>query len=136
MISLNNLKSSSNKNKKRVGRGGKRGTYSGRGLKGQRARSGGRSGLKRLALKPLMSQTHKLKGFKSIKNKPETVNLSVIQKYYNDGEVVSPKTLHKKGLIRTARYGVKILGLGKLTKKVTIKDCKTSKKVDEVINKL
>ncbi len=136
MITLHNLKSAPKKEKKRVGRGGKRGTYSGRGIKGQRARSGGRRGLKRLALKPLMTQTHKLKGFKSIHKKPEIVNLRQIQKYFEDGDIVSPKTLTKKGLIKTARYGVKILGIGKLTKKVKIKDCQMSKKVEEIISKL
>jgi len=128
-LKLNNLKSSKTKNRKRVGRGGKRGTYSGRGLKGQRARSGGKAGLKRLGLKPLMTQTHKLRGFNSMQTKPAVVNISVINSYYKDGEVVSPKSLLKKGLIKTAKHGVKILGQGKLNKKLAFKNCTMSESV-------
>lgn len=125
-IKLHNLSSSKGKTKKRIGRGGKRGTYSGRGLKGQRSRSGGKAGLKRLGLKPLMTQTHKLRGQKSIHLKPEIVNISTINKYYEDGETVSPKTLRAKKIIKTTQHGVKILGGGKLSKKVKLEDCAVS----------
>lgn len=125
-LTLHNLTSTKHKTKKRIGRGGKRGTYSGRGLKGQRSRSGGKAGLKRLGLKPLMTQTHKLRGKKSIHAKPEIVNISTINKYYNDGETVSPKTLRAKSLIKTTFYGVKVLGNGKLVKKVKLENCDVS----------
>ncbi len=128
-IKLHNLKSNSSSTKKRIGRGGKRGTYSGRGLKGQRSRSGGKRGLKRLGLKPLMTQTHKLRGFKSPHAKPETVNLKDLQKFFKDGEIVSPGTLLKRGLIKTRRNGVKILGMGKLTHKLTVVGCSVSESV-------
>ncbi len=130
-IELHNLKPHVSGSKKRVGRGGKRGTYSGRGLKGQRARSGGRRGLKRLGLKPLMTQTHKLRGFKSPHPKPETVNLKDLQKHFKDGDVVTPGILLKKGLIKTTSKGVKILGVGKLTHKITAKGCSLSKTASE-----
>ena len=133
-LKLNNLKSSKTKIRKRVGRGGKRGTYSGRGLKGQRSRSGGKAGLKRLGLRPLMTQTHKLRGFNSMQTKPAIVNISVLNGYYKDGAVVSPKSLLKMGLIKTTRYGVKILGKGKLSKKVTVKGCSMSKSVAKTVN--
>lgn len=130
-LTLHNLSSTKGKTKKRVGRGGKRGTYSGRGLKGQRSRSGGKAGLKRLGLKPLMTQTHKLRGQKSIHPKPEIVNISTINKYYNDGETVSPKTLKAKNLIKTTYYGVKVLAGGKLAKKVKLENCAVSAKAAE-----
>jgi len=50
------------KSKKRIGRGGKRGTYSGRGMKGQKARSGHKI---RPAIRDLMQRTPKLKGVKN-----------------------------------------------------------------------
>jgi len=115
--------------KQRVGRAGKRGTYSGRGLKGQRSRSGGKSGLKRLGLKALVNQTHKLGGFKSPHARPEIVNLKDINSNFKDGDMVTPAKMAKLGLIRTTSKGVKILGVGKLTKKVTVKNCTMSKTV-------
>lgn len=132
-LSLHNLRSGTkHKFRKRVGRGGKRGTYSGRGLKGQRARSGGKSGLKRLGLKPLMTQTHKLRGFKSNRPKPEVVNLHTLDKYFKDGELVTPQKLLKLGIIKTTKNGVKILGQGELKKELTIKGCLMSKKVEAI----
>lgn len=132
-VTLHNLTASPKKSRKRIGRGGKRGTYSGRGMKGQRARSGGKSGLKRLGMKPLMTQTHKLRGFKSLNTKPAAVNLSTLNQHFDDGSVVTPKALLHKGLIKTTRYGVKILGRGELTKKITIEDCALSKGAAEKI---
>ncbi len=131
-LTLHNLKPKIKpKARKRIGRGGKRGTYSGRGQKGQRSRSGGKAGLKRLGLKPLMTQTHKLRGFKSIKKKPEIVNLKDLEKKFKDNDIITPRALIKAGLISTAKNGVKILGTGKLTKKITIKDCEMSKSVEK-----
>lgn len=51
-----------NKSKKRIGRGGKRGTYSGRGMKGQKARAGRKI---RPAIRDLMQRTPKLRGVKN-----------------------------------------------------------------------
>lgn len=134
-VELHNLKPAhKSKSRKRVGRGGKRGTYSGRGMKGQRSRSGGRSGLKRLGLKTLMTQTHKLRGFKSPHARVATVNLSDLEKNYKDGQIVTPLTLKKKGMIATTQHGVKILGGGKLTKKLTVKNCQVSKTAAEKLN--
>jgi len=55
-----------NKSKKRVGRGGKRGTYSGRGLKGQKSRAGRKI---RPAIRDLMQRTPKLRGVKNTASK-------------------------------------------------------------------
>lgn len=126
-----------NKRKKRVGRGGKRGTYSGRGIKGQKARAGRR-------LKPfireLIKRYPKLRGtkFKSWKQKPTIVNIEVLEEKFNNLEIVSPKSLLEKNIIRKIKGRlpeVKILGQGKINKKLTIKDCKISEGAKEKIEK-
>ena len=126
-----------NKAKKRVGRGGKKGTYSGRGQKGQKSRAG-----HKLApvIRELIKRYPKLRGykFKARKGASAVVNVNVLDKVFNDSETVSPKTLLKKQLIhkilgKTPK--VKILGKGKLSKKLIIKNCQVSKSAKEIIEK-
>ena len=50
----------------------------------------------------------------------DVINLDLISELYNDGEVVSLDTLRERGYIKGTSYGIKILGSGELTKKVTI----------------
>lgn len=108
---------------KRIGRGGKRGTYSGRGMKGQKARSGssvdplfegGRSSL--------VERLKKVRGFKSIHPKKSVFNLATLEKRFENGETVSAETLVGKGLIKESvvKNGIKILGNGDLTKKLVV----------------
>jgi len=116
------------KNKKRVGRGGKRGTYSGRGLKGQKSRAGAKI---RPALRDLIIRLPKKRGykFKSIRLKPAIVNLKDIENNFKEGEIVSPRTLLEKKLINRQKGKlpkVKILGQGKLTKKLKFENCEFS----------
>ncbi len=125
----------SRKKKKRVGRGGKRGTYSGRGLKGQKARSGGKSGLKRRGMRQLMETTHKLRGFKSHKAKPATINLKDLSKKFKDGDKVDPKVLLKNGLVDIIKDGVKVLSNGEIKIKLEVSGCAMSKKAKEAIEK-
>jgi large subunit ribosomal protein L15 len=103
------------KKRKRVGRGNAsgHGTYSSRGLKGQKSRSGV-SGLKRLGMKQVLLRTPKKRGFKSLKPKDQVVNLALINKHYKDNDTVDLKSLFKKKLIDTMKTGVKILGNGEL----------------------
>ncbi len=120
-LSLNNLSPAkgAQKRKKRVGRGNSsgKGNYSTRGIKGQRARSGGKGGLKRLGLRTVILATPKKKGFKSLKPKNQVVNLGVINKKFKEGEAVNPTTLAEKGLIKKATEPVKILSQGEFTLK-------------------
>ncbi|TAK04983.1 50S ribosomal protein L15 [Patescibacteria group bacterium] len=111
----------STKRKKRVGRGNAsgHGTYSTRGMKGQKARSGGRKGLKRLGMKRIVQAMPKLGGFRSRAVPPVEVRLTVIDRAYAAGETVSLKTLKKKGLIPYNARASKMLAPGKLTKKLT-----------------
>jgi large subunit ribosomal protein L15 len=121
-------KKGSKKPKKRIGRGlGSTGRYSGRGIKGQRSRSGGKSGLKLLGIRQIMLATPKNKGFKSSRIKPEVVNVSSLSVRFADGSKVNPKTLLKKGLVSHGDRGVKILGNGSVSIKLTVTDCAVSK---------
>ena len=122
-----------NKNKKRVGRGGKRGTFSGKGSKGQLARAGRKL---RPEIRDFVKKIPKKRGydFKSFRTKPQIVNLQDLDKKYNDGEIVTPETLIEKGLIVKVNNRIpeiKILGQGKLTKKLKVEGCKLSKSAEK-----
>lgn len=113
------------KKAKRVGRGGKRGTYSGRGIKGQKARAGAKI---RPAIRDLIIKLPKRRGlgFKKFRKEFVEINLEILNRYFQDNEVVSPKTLLKKGLIERS-FGkipeVKILGKGNLERKLIFRNC-------------
>ncbi len=123
-LSLSNLKlaKGSRKKRRRVGRGNAsgRGTYSGRGQKGQRSRSGGKSGLKMKGLRQFLKNKPKIGGFKSLGSKMAIININQLERCFEPGEVVDTKKLLTRNLIKTIKSGVKILGEGKLTKKLTV----------------
>jgi len=124
-----------NKDKKRVGRGGKRGTFSGKGAKGQLARAGRKL---RPELREIVKKIPKTRGydFKSFRIKPQIVNLEDLDKKFKDGEIVNPETLLEKGLIAKINNkmpAVKILGNGKLTKKIKAENCKMSASAKKVL---
>lgn len=121
MLTLHTLPSSGNKQRRRVGRGnGSRGTYSGRGMKGQRARSGGRRGLKLRGLKQTFLHVPKQHGFKSLAPHTQAVNLKALEAAFEDGATVNAESLLKKRCIAFANMPVKILGTGTLSKKLTV----------------
>lgn len=138
-LSLSNLKPARGSKRRgiRVGRGtsSAHGTYSGRGAKGQRARSGGKGGLKSFGLKGIIQGTPKLSGFKSLKPKLEVVNLKDLEKEFKDNDIITPAILKNKGLINDSKAGVKILGEGKLTKKLVIKTHKISESAKAMVEK-
>lgn len=112
------------KTAKRIGRGGKRGTYSGRGIKGLGARAGGKY---RPQERDDLKKIPKLRGyrFKSFRLKPAVVNIARLGMKFKEGDIISPATLLSAGMIR--RIGgktpaVKILGTGDLTKKFIFKN--------------
>jgi large subunit ribosomal protein L15 len=138
-LTLHTIKpfSGSKKKVKRVGRGlGSTGTYSGRGQKGQKARSGGKKGLKLLGMRRIIMSTPKLGGFKSPYPKMVAVNIKDLEKKFNDGERVTPKTLLEKGLVGKMKVEVKILGSGEMKKKLTIAGCAVSASAKEKIEKV
>ena len=113
------------KNTKRVGRGpgsgmGKTSTH---GEKGQKSRSGvSISAWLQGGQSPLYRRLPK-RGFKNTRfeTKYAVINLSDLDKYFNDGDVVTPEVLKEKGIIKKQLNGVKVLANGTLTKKLTVK---------------
>ena len=108
---------------KRKGRGHATGNgkTAGRGHKGQKARSGGgtRIGFEGGQM-PLARRIPK-RGFNNIFAKPlEAVNVSALDKF-EDGAVVDAQMLLHAGVLSKCEYGVKILGNGEITKKLTVK---------------
>lgn len=125
------------KPKKRVGRGGKKGTYSGRGQKGQKSRAGRKM---KPVVRELIKKYPKLRGyrFNPVKTKPATVNLILLEKNFKDKEKVTPMILVSKKIIRKIKGkapAVKILGAGELTKALIIENCNVSKSALEKIKK-
>jgi len=130
------------KKPKRVGRGGKRGTYAGRGIKGQKSRAGRR--LKPI-IREIIKKYPKLRGYKfksKIKNQKSKiviVNLEALEKKFKTGEIISPRILLERKIIRKIKgriSGVKILGKGEITKKLIIEGCEISKSAKEKIEKV
>jgi large subunit ribosomal protein L15 len=126
-----------NRTKKRIGRGGKKGTTSGKGTKGQSSRAG-----RKMVpiIREFIKKYPKLRGYRAIRieNYFAIVNLEVLEKNTKDGETINPENLLKKGLISKMKGKtpkVKLLGTGNLTKKLFIENCKTSKSAKEAIEK-
>ncbi|MHB1653512.1 MAG: 50S ribosomal protein L15 [Desulfitobacteriaceae bacterium] len=114
---------------KRLGRGTGSGTgkTSGKGHKGQKARSGGgvRPGFEG-GQQPLYRRMPK-RGFTNIFKKEYTViNIGELEDRFESGTEVNIETLYQTGLIKAVKYGVKILGTGELTKALTVKVDKVS----------
>src|ERR1700709_307049 len=117
--------------RKRVGRGmgSGKGRYSGRGIKGQKSRAGShmmRAGFEGGQM-PLAMRLPKLRGNTSKDAMPvgpfrtytQPVNIRDLDRF-EVGEEVTPESLKAKGLIRSVRKDVKLLGVGELTKKLSI----------------
>ncbi len=139
-LAINTIKpaAKSKSKRKRIGRGNASGTgtYSGKGLKGQKSRSGV-SNLKRLGMKQVLLRTPKKRGFKSLKPKDLIVNISDINKNFSDKDLINPKSLRQKGLINQSGLPVKILGLGELKlKALKFTDVKVSESAKKQIEKM
>ncbi|MGE5690582.1 MAG: 50S ribosomal protein L15 [Pseudomonadota bacterium] len=132
-LDLSNLKpAQARKDRKRVGRGlgSGKGRYSGRGLKGQKSRSGSkkmRAGFEGGQM-PLYMRIGKLRGSTSKDAMPivpfmtrtQPVNLKALEERFEAGAEVTPETLKARRLIRSTRVDVKVLGVGDLTKALTV----------------
>jgi large subunit ribosomal protein L15 len=131
--------------RKRVGRGlgSGKGRYSGRGIKGQKSRSGShkmRAGFEGGQM-PVYMRVGKLRGANKRKSMPigphrtETVpvNLRDLERVFADGAEVNLEALVDKGLIKNTRIDVKILGHGELKKKLTVTAHAFSKSAGEKI---
>jgi large subunit ribosomal protein L15 len=132
-LDLSNLKpAQARRDRKRVGRGmgSGKGRYSGRGLKGQKARSGSnkmRAGFEGGQM-PVYMRLGKQRGNTSADAMPVgpfrtqtvPVNLRDLEGRFDDGAEVTPDALVAAGLLKNTRVDVKILGEGELTKKLTV----------------
>jgi large subunit ribosomal protein L15 len=118
--------------RKRIGRGmgSGKGRYAGRGIKGQKARSGShkmRAGFEGGQM-PLYMRLGKQPGNTSkdampigpFRTRTQGVNVRDLERVFDAGSEVTPEALKEKRLIRTTRIDVKILGQGELTKKLTV----------------
>jgi large subunit ribosomal protein L15 len=131
-LNLSNLKpAQSRKDRKRIGRGlgSGKGRYSGRGIKGQKSRSGShkmRAGFEGGQM-PVYMRMGKQRGSTSKDAMPigpfrtysQPVNVAALERF-DAGTEVTPELLKQAGLIRTMRQDVKILGKGDLTSKLTV----------------
>ena len=116
------------------GIGSGNGKTAGKGHKGQNARSGGGVALGfEGGQMPLWRRLPK-RGFKNV-NRVEyaVVNVSDLNKF-DEGTVVTPALLKEAGLVGREFHGVKVLGAGKLEKKLTVQAAKFSKSAEEAIN--
>jgi len=125
----------STKKRSRIGRGGKRGTYAGRGMKGQKARAGTRK--MKPAIEEVIKKYPKLRGYKfSPLSEVYVVNVAALSKVFESGEEVTPKTMKEKGLVgKGKKTKVKILGEGDIDKPLKIKGCSLSRNAREKIEK-
>lgn len=125
MIGLHTLKPLLKK-RKRVGRGGKLGGTAGKGHKGQKARSGGyvRIGYEGGQM-PLYRRLPK-RGFNNADFQVETkvVNISDLERVFEAGAAIDTQALVEKGLVKVPKgiknVAIKVLGKGKLSKKLTV----------------
>ena len=129
-VNLSSLKpAAARKDRKRIGRGlgSGKGRYSGRGIKGQKARTGSnkmRPGFEGGQM-PIYMRLGKQRGPYSAdampmgphRTKVQAINIRDLERF--DGEV-TPDTLKEAGIIRSTRVDVKILGQGELTKKLSV----------------
>jgi large subunit ribosomal protein L15 len=132
-LNLSNLRpAQARQDRKRVGRGlgSGKGRYSGRGIKGQKARSGShkmQAGFEG-GQTPLEMRLPKMRGNTSKDAMPigpfrtysQPVNVRELDRRFDAGAEVTPESLRAAGLIAKLRVDVKILGEGELTKKLTV----------------
>jgi large subunit ribosomal protein L15 len=132
-LNLSNLKpAQARKARKRVGRGlgSGKGRYSGRGIKGQKSRSGShkmRPGFEG-GQNPIYMRLGKLRGPYSADAMPvgphrtatAPVNVAALEQRFDAGADVTPESLVEKGVLKNTKIDVKILGKGDLTKKLTV----------------
>jgi len=125
------------KKRKRIGRGGKRGTYSGKGVKGQKSRAGRKM---MPIVREIIKRYPKLRGYRYagyIKNSV-ILNLDVLEKKFEAGQIVNPQSLRKAGIIRNIKGKepeIKIVCKGQLKKPLIIENCQLSKKARAEIEK-
>ncbi len=123
-----------NKKKKRIARGGKRGTYSGKGMKGQKSRAGAKM---QPMIRELIKRYPKLRGYKfSPLYRVHVINISFLDKMFESGDKVNKRALREKKLIKkSSKLPVKILGNGETQKALHVEGCIVSSSAKDKIKK-
>ncbi|MCF2905658.1 50S ribosomal protein L15 [Octadecabacter sp. CECT 8868] len=143
MVKLNELHDNpgATKPRKRVGRGPGSGTgkMGGRGIKGQKSRSGVAIGGYEGGQMPLYQRLPKRGFSKPNRKKFAVVNLGLIQKFIDekklDGKAITEDSLVESGLIRRKLDGIRVLAKGEITTKVSIEVTGASKGAVEAVEK-
>lgn len=125
------------KRRKRLGRGisSRRGTFSTRGVKGQKARAGARirAGFEG-GQTPLYARLPKRRGFQSPHEQAAVVNLDTLERHFQAGAMITRAALVTAGLIHRDARRVKILGDGAVSKALTVQlpvSASAKKKIEE-----
>lgn len=122
-MQVHHLQGTARKRRKRVGRGlgSHRGAFSGRGVKGQKARAGARirPGFEG-GQTPLYARIPKKRGFHARAPKATVVSLDTLQSVFPAGATVTRIALIRAGVVRSTAVRIKILGDGTLTRPLTI----------------
>ena len=124
------------KKKQRVGRGtgSGRGRYSGKGMKGQRSRSGGAKGKGFEGGQMPLTRRLPKRGFTNIfRQEMAAINVGTLEKRFEAGTEVTPELLLKHKVIKKLKSGLKILAGGELKKSFTVKAHGFSKAAEEKI---
>lgn len=135
-MKYNELQISSNKGKKRVGRGiaAGQGKTAGRGTKGQGARTGKKlHAMFQGGQRSLVTAIPKARGFKSLRTPAQVVYLDHLNAF--KGKTVDNMTLFEAGLVSTPFHSVKVIARGELKEKVNLRVQAASKSVEEAITK-
>jgi large subunit ribosomal protein L15 len=130
-MQLNNLRPFHRlKSKKRIGRGGKRGTYSGKGQKGQKSRAGHK--IKPQKMEGLL-RVPKMRGYKNKpkREKEEIINVGKLSKIQSSE--INLKSILDSKIVPHNTKSVKILGEGEIKEKKNIKGIKVSKSATKKI---
>ncbi len=127
--------SKSSKIRRGRGYGSGKGKTAGRGTKGQRARTGGKSGLKLKGLKQMLLGFPKTRGFSSPKPKVHAVRIGRVSESFGDGATVTVAKLKEKGLLPKHAVYVKLVGGGEAKKSLKFVGVRATASVKEVVEK-
>ena len=123
LMQVHQLHGTARKRRKRLGRGisSRRGTFSTRGVKGQKARAGARirPGVEG-GQTPLYARLPKRRGFRSPHERAAVVNLDALERHFTAGATVTRVALVTAGLVHSGARRIKILGDGAVSKAFTV----------------
>jgi large subunit ribosomal protein L15 len=129
-LSLHTIKPARGARKKPFARGRGEGSglskTSGRGSKGQRARSGGTRGLKLKGMRRVLLRIPKVRGFTTHKSRLVTVTLADLERWYAAGAKVTVANLKRESRIPARAGGAKVVQTGSLTKALTLVDLRAT----------